>query len=107
MVKEKIVDFVSKQTLDVVVPNPKGDGVKTVRRFGDVSSYFSADDMIEFDDSCESFINVNLSGSVLEVAEALKVTITKDGKVLNLKKAPFKVVKEVIGAVAGFFVYGE
>lgn len=107
MIKEKIVDFVGRQTLDVVVPNNKGDGVKTIRRFGDVSNYFSADDVIEFDDSCEAFINVNLSGSVLEVAEALKVVITKDGKVLNLRKAPFKVVKEVIGAVAGFFVYGE
>lgn len=107
MIKEKIVEFVSKQTIDVVVPNPKGEGVKTIRRFGDVSNYFNVDDTIEFDDSCEAFINVNLSGSVLEVAEALKVTIVKDGKVLNLKKAPFKVVKEVIGAVAGFFVYGE
>lgn len=107
MIKEKIVEFVGKQTIDVVVPNPKGDGVKTVRRFGDVSKYFSVDDTIEFDDSCEVFVNANLTGNVLDVAEQLKIQVTKDGKLLNLKKAPFKVVKEIVGAVAGFFVYGE
>lgn len=106
MIKEKLLDFVSKQTIEEVFP--KGNDLKTVRRSGDASKWFSPEDEIEFDDSAETFcLKVNLTDNILKIAKDLSIKVYRNGKVVNLEKEPFKCVKEIVGAVASFFMYAN
>lgn len=106
MYKENIVKFVSEQTVEssTVVNNE----IKVVRRQGDVSKYFSENDYLTFDDSAETFcLKVTLTDNILKIAKDIDLKVYKNNKLLDLNKEPFKVVKEIVSAVAGFFVYGS
>lgn len=106
MYKDKIVDFVSRQSVEEVIP--KGSELKTIRRAGDCSKWFGPDDEIEFDDSAETFcMKVNLTDNILKIAKTLNITVIRDGKRVNLEREPFKCVKEVVGAVASFFLFAN
>ena len=106
MYKEKILKFASEQSIEVLTI--ENNEQKVIRRQGDLSKHFCENDTIEFNDSTEAFVNTsNSNENIINTIKTLDIKVYRNGSKVDLRKEPFKIVKEIVNCVISFFVYGS
>lgn len=102
----KVKEFVREQTIEYPL-NVNGE-LKTVRRLANVDKYFDDNDTMTFIDDAETiFMKVNFSDNVLKIAEAIDLRVYRGGNCIDLKKENFQMVRELVSAIVGFFIFGS
>lgn len=102
----KIKEFVREQTIEYTA-NINGE-LKTVRRLANVDKYFDDNDTMTFTDDAETiFMKVNFSDNVLKIAENIDLKVYRSGQCIDLRKENFSMVRELISAIVGFFIFGS
>lgn len=102
----KIKEFVSGQTIEYT-SNINGE-LKTVRRLANVDKYFGDNDTMTFTDDAETiFLKVNFSDNVLKIAQSIDLKVYRNGQLIDLAKENFHMVRELVSAIVGFFIFGS
>lgn len=107
MYKNDITEFASNQIVEVAIKDFETGETKYERKRGDLSKWFKKGDIIEFDDSAESFLSLKSGDNILEGFKVVNLKVYRDSALINLKKESFHAVSMINKCLMSFFIYGS